>query len=95
VHRPTEDKSDVMKDKFYEELQCVLDQFPKNHTKILVGGFNTKAMRENILKRTIGNESLHEFADDNGVRVVNFATSLFSSFLDVLFYLAVSRGFYL
>jgi len=31
--------------------------------------------RENILKPTIGNESLHQDSSDNGVRLVNFATS--------------------
>jgi hypothetical protein len=31
--------------------------------------------RENIFKPTIGNESLHEDNNDNGVRIVNFATS--------------------
>ena len=30
---------------------------------------------ENILKPTTGNESLHEDSNDNGVRVINFATS--------------------
>jgi hypothetical protein len=31
--------------------------------------------REDIFKPTIGSESLHETSIDNGVRVVNFATS--------------------
>jgi hypothetical protein len=31
--------------------------------------------REDTFKPTIGNESLHEDSNDNGVRVVNFATS--------------------
>ena len=31
--------------------------------------------RENIFKLTIGNESLHQDSNDNGVRIVNFATS--------------------
>jgi hypothetical protein len=31
--------------------------------------------REDIFKPTIGNESLHETSNDNGVRVLNFATS--------------------
>jgi hypothetical protein len=43
--------------------------------KILLGDFNAKAGRENIFKATIGNESLHEISNDNGVRIVNFATS--------------------
>jgi hypothetical protein len=43
--------------------------------KILLGDFNAKVGREDIFKLTIGNEILHESSNDNGVRVVNFATS--------------------
>jgi len=43
--------------------------------KILLGNFNAKVGRENIFKPTIGNESLHQDSNDNGVRIVNFATS--------------------
>jgi hypothetical protein len=46
AHAPTEDKSDDVKDSFYEELQRVLNQFPKNHTKILFGYFSAKLWRE-------------------------------------------------
>jgi hypothetical protein len=42
---------------------------------ILLRDFNAKVDREGILKPTIGNESLHEISNDNGVRVVNFAVS--------------------
>jgi hypothetical protein len=42
--------------------------------KTLLGDFNAKVGREEIFKPTIGNESLHEISNDNGVRVVNFAT---------------------
>jgi exonuclease III len=75
VHAPTEDKTDEVKDSFYEELERVFDRFPKYHMKILLGDFNAKVRREDILKPTIGNESLHEISNDNGVRLVNFATS--------------------
>jgi hypothetical protein len=43
--------------------------------KILIGDFNAKVGREDIFKPTIGNKSLHEISNDNGVRLVNFATS--------------------
>ena len=43
--------------------------------KILLGDFNAKVERDSIFKPTIGNESLHQDSNDNGVRVVNFATS--------------------
>ena len=75
VHAPSEEKSDESKDSFYEELEQVFDHFPKYHMKILLGDFNAKVGRENIFKPTIGNESLHQGSNYNGVRLVNFATS--------------------
>jgi exonuclease III len=74
VHAPREDKSDHMKDRFYEELEQVFDKFPKNYKKILLGDFNVKGGREDIFQTMDGNECLHEIINDNGVRVVNFAT---------------------
>jgi hypothetical protein len=75
VHAPSEDKTDDVKDSVYEELERVFDKFPKYHTKILLGDFNDKVGREDIFKPTIWNEMLHEISNDNGVRLVNFATS--------------------
>jgi len=43
--------------------------------KILLGDFNAKLGREFIFKPTIGQESLHQDSNDNGVGLVNFATS--------------------
>jgi hypothetical protein len=64
-----------VKDSFYEELERVIDKFPKYHMKIMLADFNAKVRREDIFKPTIGNESLHEISNSNVVRVVNFATS--------------------
>jgi hypothetical protein len=64
-----------VKNSFYEELEHVFDKFPKYLMKILLGDFNAKVGRKGILKPTVGNESLHEISNDNGVRLVNFATS--------------------
>jgi exonuclease III len=75
VHAPTEDKTDVVKDSFYEELKCVFDKFYKYHMIILLGDFNAIVGREDISKPTIENENLHETSDYNGVRLVNFPTS--------------------
>jgi hypothetical protein len=68
VHAPTEDKIYDKTDRFYKELECVIDKFPKYHMKILLGDFSAKVGREDIFKPTAVNECLHE------VRVVNFAT---------------------
>jgi hypothetical protein len=63
-----------VKNSFHEELQRVFDKFPKYHMRILLH-FNAKVGREDIFNPTIGNESLHEISNDNGVRLPNFATS--------------------
>jgi hypothetical protein len=75
VHAPTEDTTDVVKDSFYEELERVFDKFPKYLMRILLGDFSVKVGKEDIFKPTSGNESLHEISNDNGVRLINFATS--------------------
>jgi hypothetical protein len=62
------------KDSSYEELRQEFNHFPKYHMKILLGDFNAKLGREYILKPTIGNESLHQASNDNGVKLVNSAT---------------------
>jgi hypothetical protein len=49
-----EDKSDDVKDSFYEKLERVFDKFPKYHIKILLGDFNAKVGREGILNRQSG-----------------------------------------
>jgi hypothetical protein len=73
VHAPTEDKTDDVKDSFYNKLECVFDKFRKYHMQILLRDFNVG--KEDIFQLTYGNESLHEISNDNGVRLVNFATS--------------------
>jgi len=73
VHEPNGEKSDDSKDSFYEELEQGFDNFPKYHMKM--EDFNAKVGKENFFKPTNGNESLHQDSKDNGVIIVNFATS--------------------
>jgi hypothetical protein len=63
-----------MKDKFCEEVENIFNKFPKYHMKMLLGDFNAKVGREDF-KPTLGNESLHEINNDNGVRAADFVTS--------------------
>jgi hypothetical protein len=51
IHAPTEDKTDDVKDSFYEEVECVFDKFPKYRLKILLGDFSAK-----VGTLTVGNE---------------------------------------
>jgi exonuclease III len=46
VHAPTEDKTDDVKDSFYEDVERAFDKIPKYHMKILLGDFNAKVGRE-------------------------------------------------
>jgi hypothetical protein len=75
VHAPCEDKSEDVKDSLYEELGCVFHQFPRYDMKFFLGDINAKVGREDIFKPAVGNESSHKISNDNGVRVINFATS--------------------
>jgi hypothetical protein len=45
-HTPCEDKSGDVKDRFYEELRHVFDQFPKYDTKIFWCDFNAEVGRK-------------------------------------------------
>ncbi|PNF43073.1 hypothetical protein B7P43_G02721 [Cryptotermes secundus] len=60
VNAPTEDTIYDMKESFYEEVESVISKFPKYNTKILLGYFKAKVVREDIFKPTIGNDSLQE-----------------------------------
>jgi hypothetical protein len=48
VHAPKEDKTDDVKDSFYEEMERIFDKFPIYHMKILLGDFNAKVGREDV-----------------------------------------------
>ena len=63
----------------------MFDHFPKYRMKMLLGDFNTKVGREDILKPIIGQESLHQDSNDNGVSLVNFATSKNLVFKNTIF----------
>jgi hypothetical protein len=66
VHATTKDKIDYVKDSFYQELEHMFDKY---HMKNSLGDFNSKVGKEDILKSTIVNASLHEISSDIGVGV--------------------------
>ena len=43
--------------------------------KMFLGDFNAKVGSEKIFKPTFGSENLHQYSNDNGARIVKFATS--------------------
>jgi len=74
MHAPSEEKIYDSKDSFNEELEQGLNNFHKYHMKIILGESNSKVGKEIIFKPTTGNASLHWDSNDNGSRVINFAT---------------------
>ena len=68
-------QSDDSTDRFSEELVQIFVPVLQFNMKILLGDFNAELGREDIFKATVGNESLYQNSNDNGVRIVGFATS--------------------
>jgi len=48
---------------------------PRIFSENISGWLQLKYWGENIFKPTIGNRSLHQDNNDDGIRIVNFATS--------------------
>lgn len=75
VHAPTEESEEEVKDQFYEKLEEVFDRQPRHDIKMIVGDMNAKVGREEIYRPTIGQHSIHETSNNNGVRLVDYAVS--------------------
>jgi hypothetical protein len=54
---------------------CVFEKFSKYRVANLLGEFIAKVGKENISLQTFWCGNLHEINNDNGVKIVNFATS--------------------
>jgi hypothetical protein len=74
VHVQRKNKSNDVKDSFYEELGRVFDQFPRYDVKRLLRDFNAIVGRENTSKSKIGKKSLHEISYETSVTAINVAT---------------------
>jgi hypothetical protein len=75
MHALCEHKSYDVKDSFCEVVGRVFDQYARYDVEILLDDFSAKVGREDTFKPTTGNESSHVINKDNGIRIVNFATS--------------------
>jgi hypothetical protein len=60
---------------FYDLLEKEYDKCPK-YIKVILGDFNAKVGREEGFKPVMGNQSLHDVSNDNGLRLITFATSV-------------------
>jgi hypothetical protein len=74
MRAPTAGKSDDSRNSFHEVLRQVFDYFYPYDINTMLGYFIAKLKIEIIFKPTIGNESLHQGSNDNGVRIVKSTT---------------------
>jgi hypothetical protein len=74
VHAPTEVSTDREKESFYDLLQKTYDESPSYNAKIIIGDMNAQVGKEEIYRPTIGSHTLHENTNDNGYRLIQFAT---------------------
>ena len=54
AHAPTEEKSEEVKEIFYNQLENIFDSIPRHDMKIVLGDFNAKVGKEDFLAPTCG-----------------------------------------
>jgi len=75
VHAPTNEKTEEVKEEFYNLSEQNVNQTAISYIKIILGDFNAKVGKEDIYKPTTGNESLHNETNNNGIKMIQFAIS--------------------
>ena len=74
VHATTEVSTEEEKESFYEHLQKTYDDSLSYDAKIIIGDMNVQVGKEEIYRPTRGSHSLRENTNDNGYRIIQFAT---------------------
>jgi len=73
IHVETEEKNEVQKDYFYEDLERICMKAPKHDIKIVMRDFNVQVDKELGLAPNVQKFSLHEETNNNGWRMLDFA----------------------
>jgi hypothetical protein len=73
VHASTNEKTEEVKEEFYNLLEQNVNQIANSCIKIILGILIQKLVKETY-KPTIGNESLHN-ETNNGIKIIQFAIS--------------------
>jgi len=68
IRAPTNEKTEQVKEEFYNLLEQNINQIANSDIKIILGDFNAKVGKEDIYKPTIGSESLHNETNNNGIK---------------------------
>ncbi|XP_050079536.1 uncharacterized protein LOC126567354 [Anopheles maculipalpis] len=70
---------------FFTQLEREYDRCPQHDVKIVIGDLNAQVGREEAYKPTIGSFSSHQLTNDNGLRLINFASSKHMSIRSTFF----------
>jgi len=70
VHAPTNKKTEEVKEELCNLLEQNINQIANSNIKIILGDFNAKVGKEDVYKPTIGNESLHNETNNNGIQII-------------------------
>jgi len=65
VHAPTNEKTEEIKEEFYNLLEQNINQIARSDIKIILGDFNAKVGKESSYTPTIGNGSSHNETNNN------------------------------
>jgi hypothetical protein len=72
---PTEDKTEEIKEQFYDDLQSIVDKVPKSGLTIILGDVNAKLGKELAYTKITGKYTLHEETNRNRELLCDFAAA--------------------
>ncbi|PSN42311.1 hypothetical protein C0J52_11147, partial [Blattella germanica] len=58
----------------YSGLEEEINKVQRHDVKMILGDLNAKIGREEVYRHVIGKESLHKDSNDNGLRLIDFAS---------------------
>jgi endonuclease/exonuclease/phosphatase family metal-dependent hydrolase len=73
AYAPTNDKDNQEKERFYENLE-VRNRIPRHYMVIIMGDFNAKIGNKEHLQPVAGPQTIHDFSNENGNRLIQFET---------------------
>lgn len=74
AHAPSNKASGEDKDAFYNNLNKVYNDCPRYDIKLILADPNAKIGKEKCFKPMISGFSLHDETNENGLRLIDFAT---------------------
>jgi hypothetical protein len=75
AYAPTHDKTEEIKEQFYDDLQTMVYTVPKSDLTIIFGDVNAKLGKEPAYQKITGKHTLHEETNRNGELLGDFAAA--------------------